>query len=135
MEHWSGRWYAHRIWPVVGSKCEIYGSIISSTDLQHINKLDEKALKRFDNLLNSINVEDDGFSLLTKMAEILTDENINFAKNLIHKGLSSENIIQIFSNKDFNKETELLLNKKINLILKNNTEKNSEQYSNVIAYK
>ena len=116
---------------------EIYGNIISSIDLKNINKLDEKALKRFDDLLNSMpnNVEDDGLSLFAQMAEILTDENIDFAKNLINKGLSAENIIQIFSNKDFNKETELLLNKTINLILNNNKEKNSEQYSNVIAYK
>jgi len=116
---------------------KIYGNIISSIDLKNINKLDEKALKRFDDLLNSMpnNVEDDGLSLFAQMAEILTDENIDFAKNLINKGLSAENIIQIFSNKDFNKETELLLNKTINLILNNNTEKFQEQYSNVIAYK
>ena len=118
------------------TKHEKYSNIVTTKDLNRINTLDEKALKHFDNLLSSLpeDIVEDSFTELTQLAEFITDENFDFAKEIIQNGLPVDSTTKIFSNKNFNKETATLLDKTLNLILDNN-ENEEEQKPYILTYK
>lgn len=116
-----------------------YSEIFNLIHLSEIKTLDEKAINRFDNLLNSLpeDIVEGSLVDLVILAKYTTNENIEFAKEMINKNLPIDTLCSIISNTDFSKEKEALLKKTIQLLLNNNIENkdDSEGNNRVLYYK